>query len=136
MRAALATLADLAVGGARKVAVLGEMKELGPLAEEEHAALGDAIAAAGVDLVIGTGGLVTVALERAERQGVWTVRSSSVEEAARVAASLVRPGDVILVKASRSVKAEQVVEALTGKGGASESLPISPNSASSGQGSA
>lgn len=111
MRAALETLAEIA-GGRRRVAVLGEMKELGALAEEEHAALGDAIAEAGVTLAIGCGGLVDLALDRAAARGVEVVKCASTDDAAKVTKDRVREGDAVLVKGSRSVAAERVVAAL------------------------
>lgn len=116
MRAALSTLAEMAEGGAggprRRVAVLGEMKELGAHAELEHVALGDAIAGAGVTLAIGCGGLISRALMRAEELGVTCVSAASTEAAAREAKAHVRPNDAVLVKGSRSVGAERVVAAL------------------------
>jgi UDP-N-acetylmuramoyl-tripeptide--D-alanyl-D-alanine ligase len=110
VRAALATLAELGEG--RRVAVLGEMKELGPASEREHELLGLAIAEAGVALVVSCGGLADLAAREAERRGVAVVLAPSVEGAAAMAVDRVRPGDAVLVKASRSVEAERVVEAL------------------------
>jgi len=110
MRAALAALAEM--DGARRVAVLGEMKELGPIAEREHEALGTAVAQAGVKLLISCGGLADAIARVAAAAGVEVVRAANVEEAARAAAERVLPRDVVLVKASRSVGAERVVEAL------------------------
>jgi UDP-N-acetylmuramoyl-tripeptide--D-alanyl-D-alanine ligase len=114
MRAALATLAELAGGtpARRRVAVLGEMKELGAHAEAEHDALGDAIAVAGVTLAIGCGGLISRALTRATQLGVTCVDAPSTESAAAEAKARVRPLDAVLVKGSRSVGAERVVAAL------------------------
>jgi UDP-N-acetylmuramoyl-tripeptide--D-alanyl-D-alanine ligase len=113
VRAALATLGELARGrGARAVLVLGEMKELGARAREEHAELGEAIAAAGVALAIGCGGEVSAALESAARAGVLSVDAPDVRTAADEAARRAQPGDVILVKGSRSVGVEAVVAAL------------------------
>jgi UDP-N-acetylmuramoyl-tripeptide--D-alanyl-D-alanine ligase len=111
MRAALATLGEIA-GARRRVAVLGEMKELGEIALDEHTALGDAIIEAGITLAIGCGGMVDLALSRASARGVEVVRATTTDEAAREAAARVRPGDAVLVKASRSVGAERVVESL------------------------
>jgi UDP-N-acetylmuramoyl-tripeptide--D-alanyl-D-alanine ligase len=111
MRAALATLAES--GAARRVAVLGEMKELGPLAEREHAALGDAAADAGVALLVSCGGMADLVARRAAARGVEVILARDVAEAARAARERVLAGDVVLVKASRSVGAEQVVDALT-----------------------
>jgi UDP-N-acetylmuramoyl-tripeptide--D-alanyl-D-alanine ligase len=111
MRAALATLAE--AGGTRRVAVLGEMKELGPAAEREHQALADAVVSAGVSLLVSCGGLADLVARGAGARGVDVVLAADAAAAARAAAERVRPGDVVLVKASRSVGAERVVEALT-----------------------
>jgi UDP-N-acetylmuramoyl-tripeptide--D-alanyl-D-alanine ligase len=125
MRVALATLAEIA-GERRRVAVLGEMKELGTHAESEHLALGDAIAAAGIALAIGCGGLISRALERAAELGVTCVATASTAEATREAVARVRPSDAVLVKGSRSVGAERAVAALI------ETWPGAANSESSG----
>ena len=113
MRVALATLAELGAlpdgTTRRRVAVLGEMKELGAFAEEEHVALGDAIADAGVALVIGCGGLVDLALARAAARGVETVSAATTALAAEEARARITVGDVVLVKGSRGVGAEAVV---------------------------
>lgn len=111
MRAALATLEEIA-GTRRKVAILGEMKELGALAESEHTELGDAVADAGVSLVIGCGGLIDRTLERVTMRGIQTVRCASTDEAAGVVATHVKAGDAVLVKGSRSTRTERVVDAL------------------------
>ncbi len=120
MRAALATLRELAGDGApggrvrrRMVAVLGEMKELGPSAQAEHDTLGDAVAEAGVALLIGCGGgLVEGALARAAAAGVAVLSCADAAAAARAACEAVLPGDVVLVKGSRSVQTEGVVQSL------------------------
>jgi UDP-N-acetylmuramoyl-tripeptide--D-alanyl-D-alanine ligase len=108
--AALSTLAELSAG--RRVAVLGEMKELGPAAAREHTALGAAIAAAGVALLVTCGGMADAAAAAAERLGVAVARGRDADDAARIAVAQVRAGDFVLVKASRSVGAERVVDAL------------------------
>jgi UDP-N-acetylmuramoyl-tripeptide--D-alanyl-D-alanine ligase len=110
MRAALSTLAEC--GDGRRVAVLGEMKELGPTAEREHAGLADAVVAAGVTLLVSCGGLADVLARAVASRGVEVVLAGSAEEASRATVERVRPGDVVLVKASRSVGAERVVDAL------------------------
>ncbi len=114
--AALGTLAELArASGGRAVAVLGEMKELGPRAREEHAAIGDALAEAGVALAIGCGGLASSALDRAASRGVAVVDAPDVAAAAAEVVARVQARDVVLVKASRSVGAEAVVAALANR---------------------
>jgi UDP-N-acetylmuramoyl-tripeptide--D-alanyl-D-alanine ligase len=111
VRAALRTLAEVA-GGRRAVVILGEMRELGSSAPDEHAALGAAIAEAGARLAVSCGGLADLAILAAEKIGVVASRAVDAAGAAAVAASQVRAGDVVLVKASRAVGAERVVEAL------------------------
>lgn len=116
MRSALATLAEIA-GNRRRVVVLGEMKELGAHAEREHDALGEVLAAAGVAVAIGCGGLIDRSLRWvAQLPGAATtdlVFAASTDEATRETLRWVRPGDAVLVKGSRSVGAERVVAALT-----------------------
>lgn len=123
MRAALATLSEIAGTSRRKIAVLGEMKELGDHAETEHAALGEVIADTGVEAVIGCGGLVDRALDVAEARGVRVYRGGSTVEAANLALIVVKQGDAVLVKGSRSVGAERVTAAL------SEAWPSAPKPA-------
>ena len=110
MNGALAVLREMRTD--RKVAVLGEMKELGPASEREHAALGDAVADAGVELFVSCGGLADVAARAAERRGVSVVFTANSRDAAQAAVERAAPGDAVLVKASRSIEAERVVEAL------------------------
>jgi len=101
LRAALANLRERA-GRRRTVAVLGEMAELGAEGPRYHEEIGRD--AAGLDLVIGVGELA-----HGYRPHTWV---ATADEAAVVACELVRPGDVVLVKGSRSVGLEVVAEAL------------------------
>jgi UDP-N-acetylmuramoyl-tripeptide--D-alanyl-D-alanine ligase len=103
MEAALVYLAERA-RGRRTIAVLGEMAELGEHAAAYHDAI--ARAANAVDLVIGVGELA-----RRYEPGEWVATAT---EAATLARDLVRPGDAVLVKGSRSVGLEVVAEALAG----------------------
>jgi UDP-N-acetylmuramoyl-tripeptide--D-alanyl-D-alanine ligase len=113
MRAALLALAEIAAPNHRRmVCILGEMRELGGAAAREHELLGDALAPAGVALVIGCGGLVDLALDHASHAGVTTKRARTTEEAAEIAVREVGAGDAILVKGSRGVATERVVRAL------------------------
>jgi UDP-N-acetylmuramoyl-tripeptide--D-alanyl-D-alanine ligase len=117
MRAALETLADLGRRGAerRTIAVLGEMRELGAVADTEHDAVGRIAAELGIDLVVVVGeparpihaGAVASAAWRGE--SVWV---RDVDSAVTTLAGVVRPGDVVLVKASRAVGLERVGEAI------------------------
>jgi UDP-N-acetylmuramoyl-tripeptide--D-alanyl-D-alanine ligase len=101
MRAALAHLLERA-DGRRTVAILGEMAELGEEAPRYHEEVGRE--AAGVDVVLGVGELA-----RLYASEEWTPTAA---EAVDIARGLVRPGDAILVKGSRSVGLEMVAEAL------------------------
>jgi UDP-N-acetylmuramoyl-tripeptide--D-alanyl-D-alanine ligase len=113
VRAALATLAEIAKKENRRaVVVLGEMRELGHHAEAAHVEIGDAIAANKIALAISCGGLADVAIERARRSGVSVQSASNSENASKIAVSAIQAGDVVLVKGSRGVASEVVVEAL------------------------
>ncbi len=101
-RAALAHLLATA-NGRRTVAILGEMAELGPEASRYHREVGRV--AEGVDVVLGVGQLA-----RDYGPDEWVATAA---EAVEVARGLVRPGDAVLVKGSRSVGLEVVAEALT-----------------------
>jgi UDP-N-acetylmuramyl pentapeptide synthase len=102
MRAALDDLAVSADG--RRVAVLGDMLELGPDERRFHAEIGEHARADGVDL------LVTVGPLAREMRGDHAVDTAA--DAARLVRELVQPGDTVLVKASRGVGLEVVAEAL------------------------
>jgi UDP-N-acetylmuramoyl-tripeptide--D-alanyl-D-alanine ligase len=105
MRAALAHLLERA-NGRRTVAILGEMAELGAEGPGYHEEVGREAEA--VDVVLGVGELA-----RHYGPDEWV---STAAEAVEVASSLVRPGDAILVKGSRSVGLEIVADALLGRG--------------------
>jgi UDP-N-acetylmuramoyl-tripeptide--D-alanyl-D-alanine ligase len=107
MRAALAHLAERAAGR-RRVAILGEMAELGRTGPAYHREVGEAAAELGVDELLAVGELARGYLEGGV-PGRWT---PNVHEALRVLDEVVRPGDAVLVKASRAVGLEVVAEAL------------------------
>jgi len=110
MRAALAHLVETA-GQRRRVAVLGDMAELGPGAPAFHEEIGREVARHGVEALLAVGELARGYLEGAS--GLPVARWAPDAAAAAAAASeLVRPGDCVLVKASRVVGLEQVAEAL------------------------
>jgi UDP-N-acetylmuramoyl-tripeptide--D-alanyl-D-alanine ligase len=105
-----------ATGSARKVAVLGEMLELGDQSLELHRECGAAAAAAGIDLLIAVGGPPSSELARAAVAAGMSERSVSYvptsAEAATLALGRVRPGDLVLVKGSRGIATDVVVERL------------------------
>ena len=108
MRAALAYLAERP-GDRRRVAILGDMAELGRTAPAYHREVGDAAATVGVDELLAVGELARGYLDGCV-PGRWV---PNVHEAVRELADVVRPGDAVLVKASRAVGLEVVAAALT-----------------------
>jgi UDP-N-acetylmuramoyl-tripeptide--D-alanyl-D-alanine ligase len=100
----------------RRVAVLGEMLELGDSAVGLHQDIGRAAAAAGVDLLLTVGGASAAALgEAAVAAGIGRDRVhhfATSEEAASAAVAMVAAGDLVLVKGSRGVRTDRVVERL------------------------
>jgi UDP-N-acetylmuramoyl-tripeptide--D-alanyl-D-alanine ligase len=111
MEAALRALAHLSVPG-RRIAVLGEMRELGGHADDAHADAGSLAAALHVDVVIGVAG-GGEAIARAASAGVPDVRTVADAAGALAAvAGLVRKGDAVLVKASRALGLQAVAEGL------------------------
>jgi UDP-N-acetylmuramoyl-tripeptide--D-alanyl-D-alanine ligase len=105
MRAALDHLASSPVRG-RRLAVLGEMRELGPGAAAYHREVGEHARRRGVELLIGVGEL---AREFAPDEHV-----KDAEAAAELLADRLQPGDAVLVKGSRAVGLELVAERLAG----------------------
>jgi len=108
MRAALAYLAERA-GERRRVAILGDMAELGRTGPDYHREIGQAAAELGVDEVLAVGELARGYLEGGV-PGRWV---ANVHEAVRELDAVVRPGDAVLVKASRALGLEAVAAALT-----------------------
>jgi len=111
MRAALAHLAERA-GARRRIAVLGEMAELGPDAPAYHREIGAAAAEAGVEVLLAVGPVGRNYLDGAGEvpETRW---APDVEAAIQELKALLRPGDCVLVKASRAVGLEAVAQALT-----------------------
>jgi UDP-N-acetylmuramoyl-tripeptide--D-alanyl-D-alanine ligase len=99
--------------------VLGDMLELGRESRELHEALGRRVAELDPELAVLAGRESRAASEECSRalgdRCRWT---KSPEEAARLLRAWVRPGDAVLVKGSRGMRMEQVVDALVGTGGA------------------
>ena len=114
MRAALETLRDFPLKSGRRVAVLGAMKELGSHSNAEHRGIG-ALAALCAELVIGVGEDTRPLLEEAQAVGAIPFHTHWCEDADCAATQTldwIREGDVVLVKGSRSVGLELVVNAL------------------------
>jgi len=112
MKQALRVLREAAPGmdAGRKVVVFGDMLELGREEVEAHREIGRAIAASGADLVIGVGPLSREAIGAIE--GIEKHHFESSGEAASWMKEHVRPGDLLLVKGSRGIALEKVVEGM------------------------
>ena len=114
MRAALETFREQSADG-RKWLVLGAMRELGAAEAEEHGALGAWLARlpwAGVFTVGPLGDLVAAGIAGAGT-GIPVARCAAPLDAGRALATVARPGDAVLFKASRGVRLEEAVREFT-----------------------
>ncbi|MBN1431109.1 MAG: UDP-N-acetylmuramoyl-tripeptide--D-alanyl-D-alanine ligase [Anaerolineae bacterium] len=112
MIAALDLLAD--VPDERRIAVLGDMLELGEYEEEGHRRVGQR-AAAVADVLVTVGERGRIIAREARHNGMSPSRvhiASTAQEAIEFLQSIIRPGNAVLVKGSRAVKMEQIVAAL------------------------
>jgi len=114
MEVALRSLAELK-GAGRGLAVLGDMGELGAMAREAHRAAGTLAAALGIELLFALGESADEVVAGALAAGLpppcAIASRDAVELIARIRAAL-RPGDWVLVKGSRSMRMERIVQAL------------------------
>ena len=108
MKAALSVLK--ALPNARKIALLGDMLELGGASEEGHRHTGEWVADAGVDALIAYGPRSAAMAEAAKARGVAAVHCQTAEEVLQYVRQFVRPGDAVLVKASHSMGLEQLLQ--------------------------
>lgn len=112
MEAALVTLISLK-SNKKAIAVLGDMLELGDTSAEAHRELGRTAARLGVDIIITVGTLMKHTAEGAIEAGLPRERVLETQthaEAAELVRKLSRPGDVVLVKGSRGMKMEKILE--------------------------
>jgi UDP-N-acetylmuramoyl-tripeptide--D-alanyl-D-alanine ligase len=123
MRAALRTLVELDADG-RRIAVLGQMNELGDESERRHREVGEAAAAFGVDELIAVGVTGGEMARAAQKAGLKkSISVAAAEDAAQLLAETAAPGDLILVKGSRSARMERVLEAFSQSRSAAEVMP-------------
>jgi UDP-N-acetylmuramoyl-tripeptide--D-alanyl-D-alanine ligase len=112
MLAALQTLQDIPCKG-RRVAVLGDMAELGSHSEAAHIEVGRRAAESGVGQLFTIGKMATVMAQAARDGGLNRVfEFADADSAASAVKSFLKPGDVVLLKASRVTRLERVAEAL------------------------
>jgi UDP-N-acetylmuramoyl-tripeptide--D-alanyl-D-alanine ligase len=123
VRAALATLALASPEpGGRRIAVLGDMRELGDEADAIHAALAPSFVAAKVDQVF-TCGTHTAALDAALPQAMRGAHAPDSAALLPEVTKAVRAGDVVMVKGSLGSKMAPIVQALLALGRASPTKP-------------
>ena len=99
-------------GAVRRIAVLGEMLELGSASDELHRQLGRR-AAGHVDLLIGVRGAARAMVEAAAQAGVEAEFFEDPAEAGDRVRQVARPGDAVLFKGSRGVMVEKALERFT-----------------------
>src|SRR5436190_7331765 len=111
MKAALRTLAELPADG-KRIAVLGEMRELGDELERGHREVGETAATLKIDQLIAIGDVAAAIADAAKHAGLEkTAIVASTSEAAELLSEIAAPGDLVLVKGSRLARTERVIEA-------------------------
>src|SRR5436190_14722551 len=106
MKAALRTLVELDADG-KRIAVLGEMRELGDESERGHREVGETAAVLGVDHLIAIGNVAAAIADAAEHAGLEkSATVGSTSEAAELLGEIAAPGDLVLVKGSRLARTE------------------------------
>jgi UDP-N-acetylmuramoyl-tripeptide--D-alanyl-D-alanine ligase len=116
MRAALQTLAELPCAG-RRIAVLGDMAELGAHSEKSHVEAGRLTAELGIGQLFSVGKNASLMAAGARSGGLNRVMEfPDVEAAMHAIRGLVRSGDLVLLKASRVTGLERVADVLLGRG--------------------
>jgi UDP-N-acetylmuramoyl-tripeptide--D-alanyl-D-alanine ligase len=118
VRAMLEVLRD--TPARRRIAVLGEMLELGRWAEPLHRDVGNYAAVCGLDVLVGIRGAACYMVDAVKRAGLTADAAfffDDPEEAGRLVRTLAQPGDVILFKGSRGVHVERALEEFLSKAG-------------------
>jgi UDP-N-acetylmuramoyl-tripeptide--D-alanyl-D-alanine ligase len=110
MKAALRTLVELDSDG-KRIAVLGQMGELGPEAERGHREVGECAAELRIDRLIALDETIADAARKAGLEHVDLARSTS--EAADLLGNVAAAGDLVLIKGSRAARTERVMEEFT-----------------------
>jgi UDP-N-acetylmuramoyl-tripeptide--D-alanyl-D-alanine ligase len=115
VRAALDT-AKTHRAGARLVAVLGDMLELGDIADAAHREVGRYAVASGVDVIVGFGRHAREILDAARAEGIGeTQHTETFEDTVAFLLKKLAPGDLVLVKGSRGMRMERIVDALVAR---------------------
>jgi UDP-N-acetylmuramoyl-tripeptide--D-alanyl-D-alanine ligase len=105
----------------RRIAVVGEMLELGDRSAELHESVGRAVAQAGVDLLLAVGGSPAIALADAAMAAGMPAANvryfATADEAAEAVVTVAASGDVVLVKGSHGVNMDRIVARLKSERG-------------------
>jgi UDP-N-acetylmuramoyl-tripeptide--D-alanyl-D-alanine ligase len=110
MKAALRTLAELPAEG-KRIAVFGEMRELGTESDRGHREVGETAATLKIDQVIAIGNMAAEIAHAAKDAGLEnTAIVGSTSEAGDLLGEIAAPGDLVLVKGSRAARTEEVIE--------------------------
>ncbi len=110
MKAALRTLAELETDGQR-IAILGQMAELGTESTRGHREVGEVAASLGINCLVSLGKDASEITAAARAAGLENSRTlASAEEVADLLCETVHPGDLVLVKGSRAARTERVLE--------------------------
>ena len=102
-------------GYQRKIAVLGDMLELGKDEIQFHQQAGEQVAANHFNVLITAGPLSKFMADSAAQKGVQTYFTENSDDAATQAANMVKQGDLVIVKGSRGLKMEKVIEKIRGR---------------------
>jgi len=94
----------------RRIVVAGEMLELGPATDELHRHAGEHMAERGIDVVVGVRGAAQYIVNSASARGTRAEFVETPEAAGEWLAREIKPGDLVLLKASRGVKLEKALE--------------------------
>lgn len=97
---------------AKRIAILGDMLELGGITEKEHAAVGDALAKGNIDLFLAVGEAMNHAVDAAKAAGMdenRVIHMQNAVSAGRFVQDKLKQGDVVLIKGSQGVRMERAV---------------------------
>lgn len=109
VRSALTTLSELRCVG-KKIAVLGDMLELGKVSQEAHQSIGKLIKETGVDALLAYGPMMRLACDEAGTKCIGHFESK--QELVETLKKMVKPGDALLFKGSRGMRMEEPMETL------------------------
>lgn len=114
MKASLAVLSGLKTEG-RKIAVLGDMLELGEMSEQLHRKVGQMTVSANPDMLFCYGKESAYIADEAEKAGIKVYHSDNKNDVTDALNDFVKAGDAVLFKASRGMKLEEIINKIYGE---------------------